>query len=1070
MNRSIASEREGEIGGVEEVIVTRHLDHLDVTPWDRMRERIRAAQMLALYRSGRQADALAAYQSTRRALVDVLGIEPGRALHELERDILTQESALDFVPSETHAVAPERTLQPQGMQAERSLPTGTVSLLFTDIEGSTRVLQTLGEIVGREEELASLVACLEQRQRLPREIVIEGEAGIGKTMLWRHAVAEAQAQGYRVLSCSPSETEAHLAFSGLRDLLDAAYGDGADALPPPQRRALDIALLRADPGQRSPDQGAVAAAFLASLRRLAERRPVLVAVDDVQWLDGSTAFLMGFVARRLQDERIALLVARRAALSDAELAFGVRDRLRMTLGPLSIGALHRILRTQLGGAAPSRPMLVRLHELAGGNPFYALEIARALERRADLGPGEELPLPARLQDLVLERLAALPERTVEALQVIAALSQPTVTLVTSVLRDNAEPLEPALAAHVISTDGDRLVFTHPLLASGAYSTAGPARRRDLHGRLAMIVEEAEERARHLALATLQPGAAVAAALEDAAQRARARGALSAAADLAEQAVRLTPPDAREDVLRRTIEAAGNCFEAGDAGRARALFERAVSIAPEGGRRRATALVRLARANAFGANLRVAAALYRQAIAEADPESATRAEAEEGLAVALMRMLKDLPTAAQHAANATELAKRLGDGHALAEFRASHALIVGLRGDPRALGLMQRVEGVEAFDAESDFGPSRFLRTLWGTGFMSSVLRVFADDLDEARAGLELARARAVEAGDEASLPLLLRYLSLVELLAGDWSRAERLADEGYEASLQTGQPSQQAVLAASSALIAAHGGNVEATRARADEALRLGEETGSGFAELLARSALGLLELSLGNPDRAAEELEPLVDAIEAAGVGEPGVARFVPDAIEARVAVGRLGDAGRLLASHEERAMRLDRPSALAAAGRCRALLLAARTDFDGALASVGEALAQHARVAIPFERGRTLLVLGAVQRRAKRKRAAREALEEALAVFERLGARLFAEQARLELGRIGGRRPPTDRLTPTERRVAGLVAEGRSTKEVAATLFVSPKTVEGHLSSIYTKLGIHSRTALARELSASR
>jgi DNA-binding CsgD family transcriptional regulator len=925
------------------------------------------------------------------------------------------------------------------------------------------------EIVGREEELSALVACLEQRQRLAREIVIEGEAGIGKTTLWRRAVAEAQARGYRVLSCSPSETEAHLAFSGLRDLLDEAYGDGVDALPPPQRRALDIALLRADPGQRSPDQGAVAAAFLASLRRLAERCPVLVAVDDVQWLDGSTAFLTGFVARRLQDERIAFLVAVRAGSPHAELAFGARDRLRITLGPLSIGALHRILRTQLG-AAPSRPMLVRLHELAGGNPFYALEIARALERRADLGPGEELPLPARLQDLVVERLAALPKRTVEALQVIAALSQPTVTLVTSVLHDNAEPLEPALAAHVISTDGDRLMFMHPLLASGAFSTADPARRRDLHGRLAMIVEEAEERARHLALATLEPDAAVAAALEDAAQRARARGAPSAAADLAEQAVRLTPPDAREDVLRRTIEAASNCFEAGDAGRARALFERAVSIAPEGGPRRATALVRLARAHAFGANLRVAAALYRQAIADADPESLTRAEAEEGLAVALMRMLKDLPTAAQHAANATELAKRLGVGHALAEFRASHALIVGLRGDPRALGLMQRVEGVEAFDAESDFGPARFLRALWGTGFMSSVLRVFADDLAEARAGLELARARAVEAGDEASLPLLLRYLSLVELLAGDWPRAERLADEGYEASLQSGQPSQQAVLAASNALIAAHRGNVEATRATADEALRLGEETGSGFAKLLARSALGLLELSLGNPDRAAAELDPLVDAIEAAGVGEPGVARFVPDAIEARIAVGRLGDAGRLLASHEERARRLDRPSALAAAGRCRALLLAERTDFDGALASVGEALAGHARVAIPFERGRTLLVLGAVQRRAKRKRAAREALEEALAVFERLGARLFAEQARLELGRIGGRGPATDQLTPTERRVAGLVAEGRSTKEVAATLFVSPKTVEGHLSRIYAKLGIHSRTALARELSASR
>jgi DNA-binding CsgD family transcriptional regulator len=924
------------------------------------------------------------------------------------------------------------------------------------------------EIVGREEELGALVACLEQAQRRPRDIVLEGEAGIGKTTLWRHAVGKAQAYGYRVLSCTPGEAETHLAFSGLRDLLDAAYEDVAHALPPPQRRALDIALLRAEPGPQSPDQGAVAAAFLASLRLLAEDSPVLVAVDDVQWLDGSTAFLIGFIARRLQDERIALLVALRSSSRDVESPLGVREQLRITLSPLSIGALHRILRTQLG-TAPSRPMLVRLHELAGGNPFYALEIARALQRREEVAPGDELPLPARLQDLVAERLVGLPERTVQALQVMAALSRPTVTLVTSALQDNAEPLEPALAAHVISTDGDRLVFTHPLFASGAYATVDPARRRDLHWRLAELVEETEERARHLALAALEPSAAVAGALEDAARRARARGAPSAAADLAEQAQRLTPPDAREDILRRTIEAASNSFEAGDAARARALFERAVSDAPTG-HRRATALVRLARAHAFGANLRVAARVYRQAIADAEPESSTRAEAEEGLAVALMRMLEDLPTAAQHAAKAAELAMRLGDSHALAEFRASHALIVGLRGDPQALRLMQHVEGIEAFDAESDFGPSRFLRTLWGTGFMSSVLRVFADDLDEARAGLELARARAVEVGDEASLPLLLRYLSLVELLAGDWPCAERLAAEGYEASLQTGQPSQQAVLAASSALIGAHRGNVEVTRATADEALRLGEETGSGFAELLARSALGLLELSLANPDRAAEELEPLVDAIETAGVGEPGVARFVPDAIEARVAVGRLEDAGRLLASHEECARRLDRPSALAAAGRCRALLLAARTDFDGALASVGDALAQHARVAIPFERGRTLLVLGAVQRRAKRKRAAREALEEALAVFERLGAGLFAEQARLELGRIGGRGPATDQLTPTERRVAGLVAEGRSTKEVAASLFVSPKTVEGHLSRIYAKLGIHSRAALARELSASQ
>ena len=348
-------------------------------------------------------------------------------------------------------------------------------------------------------------------------------------------------------------------------------------------------------------------------------------------------------------------------------------------------------------------------------------------------------------------------------------------------------------------------------------------------------------------------------------------------------------------------------------------------------------------------------------------------------------------------------------------------------------------------------------------------RVFADDLDEARAGLELARARAVEAGDEASLPLLLRYLSLVELLAGDWSRAERLADEGYEASLQTGQPSQQAVLAASSALIAAHGGNVEATRARADEALRLGEETGSGFAELLARSALGLLELWLGNPDRAAEELEPLVDAIEEAGVGEPGVARFVPDAIEARVAVGRLGDAaGCRRHTRSARCGSTGRPLSRPQGVVARCCSRRGRTSTGRSPPSARRSLSISGSDSVRAWPDAPRSRRSPAARDAKR--AAREALEEALAVFERLGARLFAEQARLELGRIGGRRPPTDRLTPTERRVAGLVAEGRSTKEVAATLFVSPKTVEGHLSSIYTKLGIHSRTALARELSASR
>ena len=194
---------------------------------------------------------------------------------------------------------------------------------------------------------------------------------------------------------------------------------------------------------------------------------------------------------------------------------------------------------------------------------------------------------------------------------------------------------------------------------------------------------------------------------------------------------------------------------------------------------------------------------------------------------------------------------------------------------------------------------------------------------------------------------------------------------------------------------------------------------------------------------------------------------RFVPDRIEALIALGRLEEAERLLGVLERQATDLDRASALAAAGRCRGLLAAARGDLDGALARLQQALAQHERVSMPFEEARTLLVLGTTRRRARMKRPAREALEHALAIFDQLGARLWAARTRAELARIGGRPAATGELTPTERRIAALVAEGRSNKEIATALFITPKTVGTQLTRIYRKVGVHSRTELARRLS---
>jgi DNA-binding CsgD family transcriptional regulator len=916
------------------------------------------------------------------------------------------------------------------------------------------------EIVGREDEVAALAELVDEVGRDPRHVVLEGEAGIGKTILLRYALERARAAEVVVLTTSPGELETPLAFSGLRDLLDEVYDDLADALPLPQRRALDVALLRTDPAGSPLDQGAVAAALLGSLRLLAKRAPVLLAVDDLQWLDEPTRFIVTFAARRLRQEPVSLLLALRAGSEPIDTRPRAREELRITVGPLSVGALHRIVRTQLG-TSPSRPRLVRLHELCGGNPFFGLEIARALQRRGAEDSRQAVPLPSELQDFVGERLATLPRATVEALQVTAALSHPTVALVAEAIGGKAGALDPAVVADVLSTDGDRLMFTHPLLATGAYSSAGPVRRRGIHRRLAMLVDDPEEQGRHLALATVGPDPAVAAVLERAAERARSRGAPAVAADLAEQAVRLTASTALEDRLRRAMAAAGSLFEAGDAAAAATLFERAVSMAPPGPAR-AKALTGLGRAYGYAANLRAAADIFERAIAESEPWSRIQAEAEHGLAVALMRLLEDLHAAARHVGRAVELAAKLGDPQTVREFSASRALILRLLGEETT----GPADG-DATEVSGDPGRSRFLTTLYGHEFMWSVQALLADDLQDARAGLERAWIQATESGDEASLPLVLRYLSFVELLAGDWTRAQQLADEGYEAALLTGQRSQQAVLAATNALIAAHRGEPGPTRRGAEETLRLVEETGSGFADLLAGSALGLLKLSLGDAEGAAGRLEPRLDRLVAAGVGEPSVMRFVPDLVEARFRLGRSDDARALLVSYEEQAVRLNRPSALAAAARCRAILAAAETDLEAALAAVDQALNAHSRVKMPFERARTLLVRGGIERRARRKRASREALEEALSLFDELGAHVFAQQARVELGRIGGRAPAAGRLTPTERRVAGLVSEGRSTKEVAASLFVSPKTVEGHLSRIYAKLGIHSRTALARELS---
>jgi DNA-binding CsgD family transcriptional regulator len=348
-----------------------------------------------------------------------------------------------------------------------------------------------------------------------------------------------------------------------------------------------------------------------------------------------------------------------------------------------------------------------------------------------------------------------------------------------------------------------------------------------------------------------------------------------------------------------------------------------------------------------------------------------------------------------------------------------------------------------------------------------VLLKMADNLALARRQLEGARRQLVTSGNERSLPFVLFHLAELECWAGELGRAERHADEGTDIALRTGQEVLLAFTRYAQALVLAFRGRVEESRTAATDALAVAERSQTVPARALVMSVLGFLEVSLGHMDEAYRHLEPMAEAAAQVGIHEPGAMRWMGEAVEALIAAGEQARAKDLLASVERRAVELDRRWALAMSARSQVVLAATEGDLDAAEGRLEEALERAARLDQPFETARTTLVAGSVHRRLKHRRAAREALERALSTFEELGTPLWSDKARSELSRIGGRAPSSVDLTPTERQVAELVAEGATNEETARRLFMSPKTVEWNLSRIYRKLGVRSRTELARWLS---
>ena len=926
------------------------------------------------------------------------------------------------------------------------------------------------EVVGRESEIDSVHDFLEAVPGGPVTLLIEGEAGIGKTTLWREGIAEARERGLQVLTSRPVEAEIALPFTVLGDLLGEVPDAALGRLPDPQREALEVALLRAAAKPGGLQRRAVALGVLGAIRVLAEDTPLVVAIDDAQWLDQPSADALAFAGRRLRDEPIGFLLARRAGAGEearVELETALdSDRLtRLVIGPLDIRSLDHLLRAQLGRQF-LRPALVELQRVSGGNPFFALELGRSLlTRDVSPAPGEPLPVPATLNELVRERLAGIPTAAREAALVVSALSRPTVALVAAAAGDGrgAAALEKAAAAGVLEVADGRVRFSHPLLASVVYGQTPPARRRELHARLAKIVDDPDEQALHLALAASGPDAQVAVTVEDAARRARARGAPHAAAELWDRARMLTPPD-DADAWRRTIEA-GEChLEAGDTDRARRLLEDVVARLPAG-RERAVALTRLAWVSGLGHSFRVSVDLFRDALAEIGDDPVARIEIECGLAWSIHET-GDVAAGEAHARAALELAERLGEPGMLASALAEVAFFQTIRGRGIPTALIQRALELDDTDDEWRSILGR-IRPAWVHG----MLLEWAGDFDAARSTLTALRDTVLARGDEHSLGYVTHHLGRVECLAGNWELASRYAAECLESTVQTAQENLRTFALTIRALVDAHLGRVAETRATTDEGLPLALALGVLPAHMEMLAIRGFLEYSLGDAREAHRFLGPLPRAVADAGFGEPALFRFHGDAIETLLALGEHDAATALLAELEEQARATGGVWALTIASRCRALLSAAAGDGDAAYASLDRALELHEQLHEPFERGRTLLVRGTLQRRNRKRRPARESLTQALAVFDELGAGLWSERARAELRRIGGRAPATPGvLTPTEERVAALVAAGRTYREVADALFISPKTVQWNLSKIYRKLGVRSRAELAAKLAAGQ
>ena len=898
----------------------------------------------------------------------------------------------------------------------------------------------------------------------PRAIVLEGEAGVGKTALWCRALDVAAERGWRILSSAPAGSEARLAFAALGDLLDLVVDDALPALPRPQRRGLEVALLRgdSDSAQDLVDERTIGVATLSALRVISARAPLVLAIDDLQWVDASSAAALRFALRRLRDEPVLVLATRRveagrSAPLELERMLGDERVQRLNVGPLSLGGVHELLVARLGFEA-SRSTLVRLQELAGGNPFYSLEIGRELiARGGEPAPDEALPVPGSVSGLVQTRLSRLSPAARTVLLAAAALARPTRAILSQVDEHADVGLDEALAVGLIGpSNTERVRFAHPLFASVQYEQAPLAERRRVHARLSVLVEDLEQKARHVALATPGVDERIASQLDLAARSAAARGGPRAAAELCDLAARLSPSSAQR--AQRVLASAEYHHRAGSLELANDRAREALAVATEPGVR-TRALAVLGTVAGDKESVESATAHYRRALREPASPCELRADLHQKLA--WLRLLgADAKGAERHARAMLGLADG-NDPTAKAAAAATVSLVLAARARPALTGFQNQVRS-SARASEQPWAWSEI-----GPAALQGVVLLWAGELEEARAPLEAMLRDAGESADPWKEIHALAYLSALETNLGRPARGRELALRYLELAGSGDQDAQRAGALWPLAGAAGWLGRTDEALDAARQGLELAERTGHRLYVIGNLAAVGAVELSLDNPVASAAVLKQAWELMTAGGVESPGRFPLLPDLVEALAAVGEAESAAAVGREQRRIASRLDRPWIRALAARCEAVVADARGEEKMAVAAFERALREHGLQDRPLDRARTLLAYGTLHRRRRRKARARELLESALELFDAAGAAQWAERSRVELGRIGGRRAASaGALSATESEIARLVATGRTNREVAASLHLSARTVEWNLSKLYRKLGVRSRTELARAL----